>query len=202
MQRCTPLFNFFAARNLCTTQTASDSHFNSFCTHSQSRGDRHFNRSFIINSILNLLRNSISYNCCVQFRTAYFKNIDLNIFFPSQFFQFFFDAIYFTTTLSDDNSWLRSMDRDDQFIQRAFYYNFRNATFIDTGVQVGSDPVVFNQFFTIIFWICKPVTVPSADDSQPVPNRIYFLTHYSVFIYLYFCLLIPFQPFPLKVLLF
>src|SRR5674476_1332095 len=92
------------------------------------------------------------------------------------------------------------MNSNDKFVKGTFNNNLSNTAFVDTCIQVSSDPIILNQLLSIIFRISKPVTVPSTDDSYPCTNRICFLAHYLVFIFLYFYLLISFLFFLQQVL--
>jgi len=57
------------------------------------------------------------------------------------------------------------MDGDDKLIESALNYNFCNAPLVDTGVEITTDPGVFDQLLSIIFLASVPVTLPSADDA-------------------------------------
>ena len=57
------------------------------------------------------------------------------------------------------------MNGNDQLIKRALNNDLRDTTFVDTGIQVISDLVIFDLLFWIFRFACKPVAVPSTDDS-------------------------------------
>src|SRR5690606_12564003 len=97
--------------------------------------------------------------------TADLEDIDLHIILSGQLLQLFLDAIHFSTTLTDDDTGFRSVDSNDQLAQRALDHDLRNATFIDTGVQVSPDLVVLDQFGSEVFLAAIPVGFPSTDDT-------------------------------------
>src|SRR2546421_13062803 len=115
MQRSTALLDLFCTGDLCTTKTSAYLNLDPLSTHTQCRSDRHFDSSFIINTVLDLAGNSVSYDHCIQFRTTYLKDIDLNIIFTSQLFQFFFNPVHFSTTFTNDDTRLRGMNSNDKF---------------------------------------------------------------------------------------
>ena len=53
----------------------------------------------------------------IQLRTTDLKDVDLHIFFTRQLLQLFFDPVNFATTFTNDDTWLGSMDGNDQLIQ-------------------------------------------------------------------------------------
>ena len=100
------------------------------------------------------------------------------VIFTGELLQLFFDTVYFATAFTNDDTRLRSMDGYNQFIEGTFDNDFRNATLVDTGIQVGTDLVVLDQSVGLYFLVAVPVTVPTTDDTEPVTDWICFLTHY------------------------
>ena len=144
MQGHTSLFEFLATGDLCTSQTAAQFDLDSFRTHTQGRSNRHFGSPFEVDTVFDLAGNGITHDHRIQLRTADFENVDLNIIFSSQFLQLFLDAVYFTTTFTDDDSGLGSMNGYDQFTQCTLDNNLGDSSFIDTCIQVSSDLVIFD----------------------------------------------------------
>ena len=60
------------------------------------------------------------------------------------------------------------MNGNDQFTQRSFNNNLGNTTFVDTGIQVSSDLVIFDQL------LAKSFLLPYQLDSHPrmMPNLL------------------------------
>ena len=54
---------------------------------------------------------------------------------------------------------------NDELVKRSFNNDFRNTAFINTGIKIGSDAIILNQFFRIIPLVSVPVTFPAADNS-------------------------------------
>src|SRR5256885_14705868 len=115
MQWCPTLFDLFSTGNFSSTQTTTNFYFNSFSTHTQGRSNCHFYSSFIIYTVFYLTCYCVSNYHSIQFRTSYLKNVDLNIIFTSQLLQLFFNSIHFSSTFTNDNTWFRSMNSNDQF---------------------------------------------------------------------------------------
>jgi hypothetical protein len=165
MQRCASLFDLFCTGNFSTAETASYFNLYTFCAHAQCGCDGHFDSTFVVDTVFDLASNSIANDHCIEFGTANLKNIDLHIFFASQFLQFFFYTVNFAASLTYDNAGLGSMNGNDQLIQRSLDDNLRNTTFVDTRIQVGPDFIILDQLGGEIFFVSVPVAFPTADDS-------------------------------------
>jgi len=68
------------------------------------RSNCHFNGTLIANTVFNLFCNGLTNNVRIQFWSADFKNVDLNIFFTSELLQLFLHSINFSTTFTDDDT--------------------------------------------------------------------------------------------------
>src|SRR5258708_1147475 len=164
MQRGPTLLDLFRTGDFSATQTTGNLDLDPFRTHTQGRSDRHLYSAFVIDTILDLTGNGISYDVRIQLRATDLQDIDLDIVLTRQLLQLFFDTVHFTTTFTDDDTRLGSMDRHDQLIQRTFNNDLGNSTFIDTGIQVSPDLIVLDQLEGIIFFAAVPVGFPTSDD--------------------------------------
>src|SRR5699024_8423221 len=97
-------------------------------------------------------------------RAADLEDIDLHIVFTGELFQFFLNAVNFSATFTNDDTWFRGMDGNDQLVQRALDHDLGNTSLIDTGIEVSPDPVVFDQLRREIFSATIPVRFPTTDD--------------------------------------
>jgi hypothetical protein len=177
MQRRPPLFDLLRTGDLSATQTTGNLDLDPLGAHPQRRGDRHLDRPLVVDAVFDLARNRISYDIRIQLRPADLQDIDLHVILPRQFLQLLLDPVYLTTAFTDDDPGLGRVDRHDQLVQRTLNDDLGNPAFIDTGIQVGPDLVVFDQLGSIVFFAAIPVGFPTANDPQPGPNRIRFLTH-------------------------
>src|SRR5947199_4279451 len=165
MQGHTTLLDLFGTSDFSSAQSTAHFYLNAFSSHAQRRSDRHLNGSFIVDTIFNLPGNGIGNNHGIKFGPADLEDVDLHILFSCEFFQLFFDPVNFTTAFADDDTWLRRMDGNDQFTQRALNDDLGNTAFIDAGIQVGPDFVILDQLGSKIFFIAIPVRFLSSDDA-------------------------------------
>jgi hypothetical protein len=177
VQRRPALLDLLRTRNLSTAQTTRYLDLDPLGAHPESRSDRHLDGPLVIDAVFDLTGDRITHDIRIKLRPADLEDIDLDVILPCQLLQFLLDPVNLTTALTDDNPRLGSVDRHDEFIQRALDHDLRDPTLIDTGIQVGPDLVVFDQLGSIIFFAAIPVGLPTANDPQPGPNRIRFLTH-------------------------
>jgi hypothetical protein len=177
MQRRPALFDLFRTGDLSAAQTARNLDLDPFRAHPQRRSDRHLDGPLVVDAVFDLAGDRITYDIRIQLRPADLQNIDLHVILPCQFLQLLLDPVYLTTAFTDDDPRLGGVDRHDELIQRALDNDLGNPALIDTGIQVGPDLVVLDQLGSIIFFAAIPVGFPTANDPQPGPNRIRFLTH-------------------------
>ena len=164
MQRSTALLDLLRTGDLGATQTAAHLDLDPFCSHTKSRRDRHLDSPLVVDTVLDLTSNRITDYISIQLRSTNFKDVDLDIVFTRELLQLFLDPVDLATTFTDDDTGLGSMDRHDQLVQRALDNDLGDPSFIDTGVQVGSDLVVLDQLGSIVFLAAIPVGFPTADD--------------------------------------
>jgi hypothetical protein len=177
MKRRPPLLDLLRTGDLSATKPAGNLDLDPLGAHPQRRSNRHLDRPLVIDAVFDLARDRISYDIRIQLRPADLQDIDLNVILSRQFLQLLLDPVHLTTAFTDDDPGLGSVDRHNQLVQRTLDDDLGNPTLIDTGKQVGPDLVVLDQLGSIVFLAAIPVGFPTANDPQPGPNRIRFLTH-------------------------
>src|SRR5690606_11431905 len=79
MQAHTALFKLFATGNFCTGQTSTQFDFDTFCTHTKGRSNRHFGSTFEVDTVFNLAGNGVTNDHRIQLGSADLEDVDLNI---------------------------------------------------------------------------------------------------------------------------
>jgi hypothetical protein len=164
VQRRTALLDLFRTGDLGATQTAAHLDLDPFGTHPERRCYGHFNGPFIVDTVLDLTSDGITNDIRIQLRATDLQDVDLNIVFTRELLQLFLDPVDLATALTDDDTGLGCMDRHDQLVQRTLDNYLGDPSFIDTGIQVGSDLVVLDQLGSIVFLAAIPVGFPTTDD--------------------------------------
>jgi hypothetical protein len=177
MQRGPALLDLLRTRDLSATETTGDLDLDPLRTHPERRSDRHLDSPLVIDTVLDLAGDRIPDDIGIQLRPADLKDIDLHVILTCQLLQLLLDPVDLTTAFTDDDPRLGGVDRHDQLVQRTLDNDLGNPTLIDTGIQVGPDLVVLDQLEGIVFFAAIPVGFPTANDPQPGPDRIRFLTH-------------------------
>ena len=111
MQRSPALLDFFRTGDFSTTQTTGDLDLDPFGAHPESRSNRHLDSTLVVDTIFDLAGNRIADDIRIQLRPADLQYIDLYVVFPCLFLQLFLDPVYLSTTFTDDETRLGSVDR-------------------------------------------------------------------------------------------
>ena len=157
VQRSTALLDLFRTGDLGATQTTGNLDLDPFRTHPERRGDRHLDSPLVVDTVFDLTSDRIPNDIRIQLGTADLQDVDLHIVLTRQLLQLFLDPVDLATPFTDDDTGLGSMDRHDQLVQRTLDNDLGDPSFIDTGIQVGSDLVVLDQLGSIVFLAAIPV---------------------------------------------
>ena len=175
MERSTTLFEHLFAAHFGAVETAADLNLDAFGLAALSIGEGCLDGTTVSYSTFELTCDAVGNDCSIEVGALNFEDVDLDLLFED-FAELFFDLVNFLAVFADDETRLSSEDGDGYHLHSALDYYAREASFAETGVEVLTDFLVFNDLGTVVV-ATVPNRVPTTSDTESVANWINFLSH-------------------------